>query len=391
MSVINKVLRDLDQRAAGPSAAQPGKPAAAEAGVPPGVVPVPPLPPARAPAARRSPARWFLALPIAGLVGLAIWLIGQRMPSGPDAGTRLPGSAAPAASAPSSFVALGGADKPMPPPAPVASQPATAPAAADAASATPAAVAAVASPASATPAPAAPVAPPPLTVAHAPAPAASAPGTPPRVVAAGAAPLQATPVQAPAAPAVQPATAPPPPAAPSWQEAAQDALGQAQRLWAGGARDSALVFLRDTLAGVERGHAAELAAERSGAAIGLALVRELVRMELLLGNPAPALAVLQRHEPLWARHADLWAVRANTAQRLSLHPEAVESYRTALRLRPGEPRWMLGAAVSLAAQGQLVPAAQWLEQARALGPVSPDVLSYLRQLGVTPQRDNPGN
>jgi Flp pilus assembly protein TadD len=84
-------------------------------------------------------------------------------------------------------------------------------------------------------------------------------------------------------------------------------------------------------------------------------------------------------------------VRANTAQRLSLHPEAVESYRTALRLRPGEPRWMLGAAVSLAAQGQLVPAAQWLEQARALGPVSPDVLSYLRQLGVTPQRDNPGN
>ena len=75
------------------------------------------------------------------------------------------------------------------------------------------------------------------------------------------------------------------------------------------------------------------------------------------------------------------------------HNSATQEMRPThlVHCRPGEPRWMLGAAVSLAAQGQLVPAAQWLEQARALGPVSPDVLSYLRQLGVTPQRDNPGN
>ena len=91
------------------------------------------------------------------------------------------------------------------------------------------------------------------------------------------------------------------------------------------------------------------------------------------------------------RQADLWAVRANAAQRLSQHPEAADAYRMALRLRPGEPRWMLGAAVSLAAQGQLALAAQWLEQARAIGPVSPDVMSYLRQMGVAIQGDNSRN
>ncbi len=62
------------------------------------------------------------------------------------------------------------------------------------------------------------------------------------------------------------------------------------------------------------------------------------------------------------------------------------AYRTALRLRPGEPRWMLGAAVSLAAQGQAGQAADLVEQARAISVVSPEVLAYLRQLGV-PMRE----
>jgi hypothetical protein len=43
---------------------------------------------------------------------------------------------------------------------------------------------------------------------------------------------------------------------------------------------------------------------------------------------------------------------------------------------------MLGAAVSMAALGQLEGAAQLAEQARQIAPVSPEVLAYLRQLGV---------
>lgn len=162
-------------------------------------------------------------------------------------------------------------------------------------------------------------------------------------------------------------------------------------MWSTGARDTALAFLRDALAGVERAHGADLLPDRAGATAGLAMVRELVRMEQVMANHAQVLALLKRHEVLWARQADLWAVRGSAAQRLSHHADAADSYRTALRLRPGEPRWMLGAAVSLAALGRLADATQLAEQARRSGPVSPEVLSYLRQLGVQLPSDNPGN
>jgi len=112
------------------------------------------------------------------------------------------------------------------------------------------------------------------------------------------------------------------------------------------------------------------------------LVREQARMELALGRPAAVLELLSRLEPALAAQADLWAVRGNAAQRLGRHTESVLAYLQALQLRPGESRWMLGAAVSLAAQGQLEAAAQQAEQARALGSVSPEVLHYLRQAGV---------
>ena len=181
------------------------------------------------------------------------------------------------------------------------------------------------------------------------------------------------------------------PAPVPWPDAALEAVGQAQRMWNSGARETALAFLRDALAGVERVHGAELVPDRAGAAAGLAMVRELVRMEQVMANHAQVLALLKRHEVLWARQADLWAVRGSAAQRLSQHAEAADAYRAALRLRPGEPRWMLGAAVSLAALGRPAEAAQLAEQARRSGPVSPEVLSYLRQLGVTLASDNPGN
>ena len=170
----------------------------------------------------------------------------------------------------------------------------------------------------------------------------------------------------------------------AWHDVALDMVGQAQRLWAAGAREPALDLLRDAMQVLERSHGAELAT--SGAAATLALVRELARMELAQGQPAAVLALLQRHERVLQGRADLWALRANAAQRVGQHGQAADAYRTALKIRPGEPRWMLGAAVSLAAQGQVAAAAELAEQALAIGAVSPEVLAYLRQLGV-PLRD----
>lgn len=159
------------------------------------------------------------------------------------------------------------------------------------------------------------------------------------------------------------------------QMAALEALAQAQVLWNSGSREAALELVREAAVAVERAQPPEpgLLAQ---------LVREQVRMELALGRPGPALAVLTRLESSLSGQADLWAVRGNAAQRLGRHQESVQAYLAALQLRPDEPRWMLGAAVSLAALGQLDAAARQAEQARALGPVSPEVLAYLRQAGV---------
>lgn len=112
------------------------------------------------------------------------------------------------------------------------------------------------------------------------------------------------------------------------------------------------------------------------------LVREQAQMELAQGRAKAVHDLLTRLEPQLAEQADLWAVRGNVAQRLGQHEDSVRAYRQALQLRPGESRWLLGEAVSLAALGQLEAAASQAELARAAGPVSPEVLNYLRQAGV---------
>lgn len=166
-----------------------------------------------------------------------------------------------------------------------------------------------------------------------------------------------------------------PTAAQRRQSAAQETLAQAQSLWNTGSREAALQLVQEAVAVAERARPVD-------AALLAQLVREQVRMELALGRPGPVLAVLTRLEPVLSGQADLWAVRGNAAQRLGRHQESVQAYLAALQLRPGEPRWMLGAAVSLAALGQLEAAARQAEQARALEPVSPEVWTYLRQAGV---------
>lgn len=174
------------------------------------------------------------------------------------------------------------------------------------------------------------------------------------------------------APAVA-ATATAVPPGPSRQSPALDALAQAQSLWSTGSHEAAIDLAREALA----------AAERAGNTSVLAtLARELARMELAEGRVSQALEMLTRLQPALSGVADVWALRGNAAQRLGRHPESAAAYLMALKLRPNEARWMLGAAVSLAAQGQTAEAAELAEKARAGGVLSPEVATYLRQLGV---------
>ena len=174
------------------------------------------------------------------------------------------------------------------------------------------------------------------------------------------------------------ATAVPP--SPARQSPALEALAQAQSLWNSGSHERAIALVREALAAAER---ANLAGTSSGNNLVLAaLARELARMELAEGRVSQALELLTRLEPVLSDVADVWALRGNAAQRLGRHPESAVAYLMALKLRPNEARWMLGAAVSLAAQGQTAAAAELAEKARAGGVLSPEVATYLRQLGV---------
>jgi hypothetical protein len=388
VSVINKVLRDLDQRAArtDPSFADP----AANVAVTHGTASVNAVAaPARRGAGRRVPVLVLAAVVLlvgvwwvwSGVGGLARLRADREAPNPRAApAAQAPAVAlADAGAAPAAvFLPGAGAASIVPPPGPVASVP---PKGKPAVSAV-------------LPGPAAP-----LPLAAAPAPA-SPPALAPSAVllAAEVPPLVARPlvlaaaVESAASDAArpkQPLVVRPEPAATDiasaplpWTDAAMEAVGQAQRLWNSGTREHAAQLVRDALGGVERTHAADLLPGGAGAVVGLVMVRELVRMETQLGQHVATLAVLKRHERLWASQADLWAMRGSAAQRLSQHAESGQAYLAALRIRPGEPRWMLGAAVALAAQGQLAQASELAEQARALGGANPEVLAYLRQLGV---------
>jgi len=160
------------------------------------------------------------------------------------------------------------------------------------------------------------------------------------------------------------------------QNATRDVLAQAQALYNSGSADAAIQLLQDSLLTAER------ASPPAAASTLLPLVRELARMELAQGRASAVLELLGRLEPLIAGQPDLWAVRANAAQRLGRHQEAIQYYTSALQSRPSEQRWLLGSAVSHAALGQLVIAADLADKARAIAPVSKEVLTYLRQQGV---------
>jgi MSHA biogenesis protein MshN len=148
-----------------------------------------------------------------------------------------------------------------------------------------------------------------------------------------------------------------------------EALAQAQSLWNSGSHAAAIDLLREALTAAERANVAGTPAGNNSVLASLA--REMARMELAEGQVSQTLEMLTRLEPALSGFADVWAIRGNAAQRLGRNQESAAAYLMALKLRPNEPRWMLGAAVSLAAQGQT-----------AGGVLSAEVATYLRQLGV---------
>jgi tetratricopeptide (TPR) repeat protein len=164
------------------------------------------------------------------------------------------------------------------------------------------------------------------------------------------------------------------------QQAIREALAQAQTQWNSGAHEPAIDLLQQALGAAERAVIATPGAATQANLSGI--VRELSRMQLAQGRAAAVWDLTLRLEPLLRSDPDVWAIRANAAQRLGRHQDSVHAYMTALQTRPMEQRWLLGAAVSLAALGQAGSATEMTDKARAVGPISKDVTTYLRQMGV---------
>ncbi len=400
MSVINKMLRDLDQRqdAHAPTAAQAAAPATSA--LRHGTASVAFGKPAAQPATGR-PGLWLgMGALVVATASAGAWLWWQNQ----GVATRVDIAAAPAAtvSLPASAPAVAASVASVAPVASAASAPVDHPAQpASDTSAVAAAPTGVVSPAPgatpsamtlrmesslsarqamdallSTPTPsAAPIAV--ATPAPKSATATAAPAVPERPRA------RTAPPPAPASPA--PASDNTAPATQRQQQAGGDAIAQAQTLWNSGSHDGAIDLIQQSIAAAER---SAKAGTPSGAAntVLVPLVREMARMQLAEARFGAVWEMLTRLEPLLGNQADLWAIRANAAQRLGRHQDSVHAYMMALQTRPDEQRWLLGTAVSLAALGQTSSAAEMAEKARGLGPVSKDILAYLRQTGV-PLRD----
>lgn len=164
------------------------------------------------------------------------------------------------------------------------------------------------------------------------------------------------------------------------QQASADALAQAQTLWNAGSQAAAIDLMQQTVDAAER--AVKAGSSPVGNPVLLSQVRELTRMQMALGRYGPVWETLSRLEPVLGNAPDLWGLRGNTAQRLGRHADSVRAYTAALQSRPNEQRWMLGAAVSMAALGQTDQAAAMAEKAHDVGEISREVQTYLHQMGV---------
>lgn len=108
---------------------------------------------------------------------------------------------------------------------------------------------------------------------------------------------------------------------------------------------------------------------------GLAML--LARMQLERGGPA--LDTLMRALPGAGNNADYQALLAGVLQREQRNGEAAEHYQQALHLQPGNSVWWMGLGISLQAEKRLPESRAAFEQARATGGLSPELQTFVER------------
>lgn len=105
----------------------------------------------------------------------------------------------------------------------------------------------------------------------------------------------------------------------------------------------------------------------------------LARLQVEHGQLADAQETMARHAIYGERSADYQAFHALLLQRLQRPREAVERYRTAAELRPGEGRWWFGLGLALEADQRPQEARAAFQRAGETGNLPPELVAAVVQ------------
>lgn len=106
-----------------------------------------------------------------------------------------------------------------------------------------------------------------------------------------------------------------------------------------------------------------------------ALAMALARLQVEKGGPA--LQTLQRSLPHATERADYLSFVAALLQREQRHKEAIEHYQAALRLSPGNGLWWMGLGISLQADDRLPDAKAAFQRAKASGSLEGELSNFV--------------
>jgi MSHA biogenesis protein MshN len=105
----------------------------------------------------------------------------------------------------------------------------------------------------------------------------------------------------------------------------------------------------------------------------------LARIYVERGDPSRALALLQKSEAAAQTNAEYHAFVAALHQRLGRHAEAVEQYLGALRLTPGVGAWWVGLGISQEALSRQRDATESFQRAKGTGNLNAELLAYVER------------
>lgn len=112
----------------------------------------------------------------------------------------------------------------------------------------------------------------------------------------------------------------------------------------------------------------------------------LARLQLEFGDAAAATATLEQGLPSAGEDAPYNAFYAALMQRAGRHDAALKHYLIALRSDPGMPNWLVGAGISMQALGRDADAAEAFQRAKDGGQLPPAFTAFVDQRLATLKR-----